>query len=128
MVRHAPLREIVSPDLFRAVACTDLASAHLRLRIMTLLLLDIIQLCFQQRKSLCLVLQLRLLCLAIHNDPCRIMRQPHCRVCRVHALPPVSRRPHDIDSDVLVLDHNINIVIHLRHHCHTDRGSMDPSA
>ena len=58
VVCHAPLREIVRPDLLGAVARPNLAPAHLRLRVVALLLLDVIQLCPQQGKRLCLILQL----------------------------------------------------------------------
>ena len=58
MIGDTALREVVGTDLLGAVSGTDLTSSHLRFRIMTLLLLQVIELCFQKGKSLCLILKL----------------------------------------------------------------------
>ena len=44
VIRHTSLREVVGTDLLGTVTGTDLAAAHLSLRIVTLLLLDIVEL------------------------------------------------------------------------------------
>ncbi len=56
------------------------------------------------------------------------MGQTHCGVRGVDALSAVSGRTHHIDTDVLLIDHNINILIHLRHNGNADGGGMDSSA
>ena len=61
MIRHTSLWEVVGTDLLRTVSGTDLAAAHLCFRIVSLLLLDVIQLGFQQCECLRLVLDLGLL-------------------------------------------------------------------
>ena len=45
VIRHTSLREVVGTDLLGTVTGTDLAATHLSLRIVTLLLLDIVELC-----------------------------------------------------------------------------------
>jgi len=45
VIRHTSLREVVGTDLLGTVTGTDLAAAHLSLRIVALLLLDIVELC-----------------------------------------------------------------------------------
>ena len=43
----------------------------------------------------------------------------------IDALSAVARCSHDINADVLVIDYNINIIVHLRHHCHADGGGVN---
>ena len=73
VVGHASLWEIVGSDFLRAVSRTNLASTCIRLSIMRLLALHLIELGSEYRKSLILVLYLRLLCLAVYNDTRRVM-------------------------------------------------------
>ena len=128
MIRHPALREIVGADFLRAVSGSDLASAKLRLRIMPLLLLHVIELGPQQGKGLGLVLKLGLLRLAVNHNPGGIVGEPHCGVRGIDALTAVSGSPHNINPDVLIVDHNVNIFIHLRHNRHTDGGCVDSPA
>ena len=81
MVGNTALGEVVgggSSRIFSGGLGTDLAAAHLCFRIVSLLLFDIIQLGFQQSKCFRLVLDLRLLCLAVYHDSGRIVGQTHC--------------------------------------------------
>ena len=128
MVGDTTLRKVVGTDLLRTVSGTDLTAAHLCFRIVSLLLLDVIQLGFQQCECLRLVLNLRLLSLAVYHDSGRIVGQTYCGVGGVDTLTTVTGCSHDINTDILVLDDDINIIVHLRHNCHTDGGGMDTSA
>ena len=75
VVCHAPLREVISADLFRAVSCPDLAPSRLRLRRLLFLKFKVIQLGAQQAERFLLVLKLRFLRLAVNYDTCREMSQ-----------------------------------------------------
>ena len=95
---------------------------------MPLLLLNIVELCFQQRKRLRFVLYLGLLRLAVNHDSRGIMGQAHRGIRSVDTLSAVAGRPHYINPYILILNHDINIVVHLGHHCHTDGGCVDAPA
>ena len=128
MVGHTSLREVVGSDLLRAVAGSNLASSHLRLCVVPLLLLNVIQLGAQECECLRLVLDLRLFCLTVHNDTGRIMRQTHRRVRRIDTLSTVSGCTHYIDPDIFFFNLNVDVVVDLRHHRNADRRGVDPSA
>ena len=118
MIGHTSLWEVVGTDLLGTISCTDLASTHFCFGIVTLLLFHIVQLRFQDGKSLCLILDLGFLGLAVNHNTGRIMGQTNRRVCRIHTLAPITGRTHHVNTDILILNHNINIVFHLRHYCY----------
>ena len=128
MVSHPALREIVGADFLGAVSGSDLASAHFRFRIMSLLLFYVVKLCLQQGKCLGFILNLRLFRLAVYDNARRIMGQAHCRIGSIHTLSAVSRRPHHIHPDILLIDGDVNILIHLRHHSHADGRGMNAAS
>ena len=49
------------------------------------------------------------------------MGQTHCGIRGIDALAAVSGSPHHVDTDILLLNHDIDVIIHLGHHRHTDR-------
>ncbi len=128
MVSDSSLGKIICADFLRTIPRSNLTAAQFCFRIMSLLLLDIIQFCLQQSESLRLILKLRFLCLAVHHNAGRIMCQTYRGIRGIHALSPVSGRSHDIHPDILLINNNINVLIHLRHHSHTDGRGMNPAA
>ena len=55
------------------------------------------------------------------------MGQTNRRVCGVDTLSTVTGRTHDIDTDIFVIDHNIELLC-LRHDCNRRSGRMDSSS
>ena len=127
MVGHAPLGKVVGTDFLGTVSRTNLALTKLCFCIMCLLLFHIIQLRPQQRKSLCLVLQLRLLRLAVYHNSCGVVRQTDSRVGSIDTLPTIAGGTHHVDADILFIDLHIHF-LRLRHHRNGNGRSMDTSA
>src|SRR5699024_10553745 len=127
VISNPSLREVISTDLLGTVSCSDLAPSCFRLRCLLLLKFQIVKLGTEQPECLLLILQLRLFCLAVDHDPCRIMSQTDCRVCCVDTLSSVSGCPHHIDTDILLIDHDIHFLC-FRHDRHSDRRRMDSAA
>ena len=127
MVRDTGLREVIRPDLLRAVSGSDLRSAQIRLLVMTVLHLQIVQLGTKQCPGLVLILKLRTLRLGINDNSCRKMRQTHRRVRRVDALSAVSGCSCDIHPDVLRRNVNLDVIRHLRHDRNGNRRGMNSS-
>lgn len=81
----------------------------------------------QQSKCLGFILQLGLLCLAVHNDSRRIMRQTDCRIRRVDALSTIAGSTHHIDTDIFFIDLYIHF-LRFRHYSHRNRRRVNTAA
>jgi hypothetical protein len=126
VVGHAVLREVVGADLLGAVARADLRAARVALGRRALLLLDVVELRAQELHGHGLVLVLRLLLLAVHDEPRRDVVDAHGRVGRVDGLAARAARAHDVDLEVLGIDLDLD-VLDLRHDGHRRRRGVDAS-
>ena len=118
MICDPSLWKIIGADLFRPVACTDLAPPQVRLFVVPALHLQVIELGPQECPGLCFVLELGFFRLAVDHDARRIVGQAHSRVRRIDTLSAVSRCAHDINTYILVRNIDFDILIDLRDHGH----------
>jgi hypothetical protein len=97
VIGHPILREVIGPDLLCPLATANLTPSQTTPLRLDSLLLDIIEPRPEHRHGLRLVLELRLLVLAGHDEAGRNMRDPDRGVGCVHALAAVPGRTVDID-------------------------------
>src|SRR5262245_58119852 len=103
------LREVVGADLVGAIARLHLLAPRLALGSLLLLALDLEQLRAQDLHRLVLVLVLRLLVLAAHLEPRRLVQDLHGRVSRIHRLTAWSARARHLDLEILLLDPDVDL-------------------
>src|SRR5262245_47992938 len=124
VVRDPALRKVVRADLPGAIAGADHGFAVRGDLLLLLLARPVEQARAQDLERLGLVLVLRLLVLAGHDQVGGQMGHPDGRVGRVDALPARARRPIDVDAQVLLLDRHVDL-FGLREHGHRHRGGVD---
>src|SRR4051812_47977598 len=103
VVGHPVLREVVGPDLVRAVTRPDHGPPRSRIRLALLLLLEVVQPGAQHAHRLGLVLVLALLVLDLDHQTGRQVGDTHGGVGRVDALAAGPGRALDVDPQVAFL-------------------------
>ena len=126
VVGHPVRLEVVCPDLLRAAPASHLAAADRGLFGLLTFLLGLEETGPEHPKRLGLVLELALLVLHRHHQPGRTVGDPHRRVGGIHRLATRTRRPVDVDLEVLVVDGHLHLVGLGKHGDRGRRGVNPP--
>src|SRR5215204_5554879 len=126
VVGHTVLREVVRPNLLRALARPDLRTARRCELGLLLLALVLVEPRSKHAHRLRLVLELRLLVLHRDDGAGGNVRDAHGGVGRVHALAARPGRAVDVDLQVVLVDLHFDL-FGLRHHRDRRSGCVDAS-
>ena len=110
MVGDAILREIVRADLFGAIARLDLAAAFGSEELVLLLLLHFVKPGAENAHGLGAILDLRFFVLLRYDKAARNVRDTHGGVRGVHGLATRAGGTERVNSQVLRLDLDVNVV------------------
>ena len=125
VVRYPGLGEVVGPDLFAPLPCSDLGAAVLGDRLVLLALGDVHQARPQDAERFFLVPVLGFLILARGHHSRRHMSDPDGRVVPVDVLAPGPRCPEGLDLQFLWVELDVDL-IGLGEDGHGNRRCMDP--